>query len=66
MGIQAAPEVKFAIIREATRRDDNLLKISTMCRIAGVSRSGYYKLVRLREESAGPGGRGPQRLRPHP
>ena len=42
MGIQAAPEVKFAIIREATRRDDNLLKISTMCRIAGVSRSGYY------------------------
>ena len=40
MGIQAAPEVKFAIIREATRRDDNLLKISTMCRIAGVSRSG--------------------------
>ena len=31
---QAAPEVKFAIIREATRRDDNLLKISTMCRIA--------------------------------
>ena len=42
MGIQAAPQVKFAIIREATRRDDNLLKISTMCRIAGVSRSGYY------------------------
>ena len=42
MGIQAAPEVKFAIIREATLRDDNLLKISTMCRIAGVSRSGYY------------------------
>ena len=42
MGIQAAPEVKFAIIREATRRDDNLLKISTMCRIANVSRSGYY------------------------
>ena len=42
MGIQAAPQVKFAIIREATRRDDNLLKISTMCSIAGVSRSGYY------------------------
>ena len=42
MGIQAAPEVKFAIIREATLRDSNLLKISTLCRIAGVSRSGYY------------------------
>ena len=42
MGIQAAPEVKFAMIREATLRDDNLLKISKMCEIAGVSRSGYY------------------------
>ena len=42
MGIQAATEVKFAIIREATRRDDNLLKISTMCRTAGVPTSGYY------------------------
>lgn len=57
MGIQAAPEVKFAIIREATRRDDNLLKISTMCRIAGVSRSGYYnwcasEAARLAREDA--------------
>ena len=42
MGIQAAPEVKFALIREATLRDNNLLKISKMCEIAGVSRSGYY------------------------
>jgi len=42
MGIQAAPEVKFALIREATQRDNNLLKISKMCEIAGVSRSGYY------------------------
>ena len=42
MGIQASPEVKFALIREATLRDNNLLKISKMCEIAGVSRSGYY------------------------
>ena len=42
MGIQAAPEVKFALIREATMRDNNLLKIGKMCEIAGVSRSGYY------------------------
>ena len=42
MGIQAAPEVKFALIREATLQDNNLLKISKMCEIAGVSRSGYY------------------------
>ena len=43
MGIQAAPEVKFALIRQATERDGNLLKISTLCEIAGVSRSGYYR-----------------------
>ncbi|MCR5056821.1 MAG: IS3 family transposase [Clostridia bacterium] len=42
MGIQAAPEVKFALIREATMHDNNLLKISKMCEIANVSRSGYY------------------------
>ena len=45
MGIQAAPEVKFAIIREAALRDDNLLKISKLCQIAGVSRSGYYAWI---------------------
>ena len=43
MGIQAAPEVKYVLIREATRQDNNLLKISTMCEIANVSRSGYYR-----------------------
>lgn len=42
MGIQAPAEVKFSIIYEAIRRDDNLLSISHMCRIAGVSRSGFY------------------------
>ena len=42
MGIQAAPEVKFAMIHEAVSRDNNLLKISRLCEIAGVSRSGYY------------------------
>lgn len=42
MGIQAAPEIKYALIREAFLRDDNLLKISKMCETAGVSRSGYY------------------------
>ena len=42
MGIQAPAEVKFALIREATLQDNNLLKISKMCEIAGVSRSGYY------------------------
>lgn len=42
MGIQAPAEVKFAIIYETIRHDDNVLSISYMCQIAGVSRSGFY------------------------
>ena len=42
MGIQAPAEVKYGLIHEAVRRDGNLLNISALCRIAGVSRSGYY------------------------
>ena len=33
---------KYAIIREMTLRDDNLLNITWLCTSAGVSRSGYY------------------------
>lgn len=57
MGIQAAPEVKYALIRKATMQEGNLLKISKMCEIAGVSRSGYYNWCasettrKLREEA---------------
>ena len=57
MGIQAAPEVKFALIREAVARDNNLLKIGKLCEMAGVSRSGYYHWCamedsrKLREEA---------------
>lgn len=57
MGIQAAPEVKYALIRNATMQEGNLLKISKMCEIAGVSRSGYYNWCaseatrKLREEA---------------
>ena len=42
MGIQTSAEVKFGLIHEAVRRDGNVLSISAMCRVAGVSRSGYY------------------------
>ncbi len=42
MGMQAPAEVKYSLIYEAVRQDDNLLNISSLCRIAGVSRSGYY------------------------
>ena len=45
MGIQAPAEVKYSLIHEAIRRDDNVLNISALCRIAGVSRSGYYAWV---------------------
>ena len=43
MGIKAPPEVKFAMIQAATAHDNNLLNISELCRLAGVSRSGYYR-----------------------
>jgi transposase InsO family protein len=43
MILDATPKAKFAIIREVTRRDDNLLNIKWLCEIAGVSRWGYYK-----------------------
>lgn len=42
MLIQEKPDAKFEIIREMTLRDNNLLNITTLCSIAGVSRSGYY------------------------
>ena len=42
MGIEAPAKVKFAIIDDAMKAGDNLLNISWMCKIAGVSRSGYY------------------------
>ncbi len=42
MGIQAPAEVKYGLIHEDARQDGNLLKISALCRIAGVYRSGYY------------------------
>ena len=42
MRVFAKPESKFQIIREMTSRDGNVLKVSSLCQIAGVSRSGYY------------------------
>lgn len=43
MLIKARADVKFRIIQEMTFRDNNLLNISWLCNIAGVSRSGYYR-----------------------
>jgi len=36
------PVARYEIIREMTRRDDNMLNIQWLCDIAGISRSGYY------------------------
>lgn len=36
---------KYEIIHNAVAKDNNLLSISTMCSIAGVSRSGYYAWI---------------------
>jgi transposase InsO family protein len=42
MLIKSVPSVRFELIHETTARDNNLLCIEELCRIAGVSRSGYY------------------------
>lgn len=41
--VDIPPYKKYEIIREMTARDNNLLSISALCEIAGVSRTGYYR-----------------------
>ena len=43
MGIQAKAEVKFALIEQVLSEPSNLLTITELCSIAGVSRSGFYR-----------------------
>jgi transposase InsO family protein len=40
---------KYAIIREMTMRDNNMLNIAWLCTAAGVSRSGYYHYLGTEE-----------------
>lgn len=42
MGIDAPAGIKYLLIQEAIEADGNLLNIAWMCKIAGVSRSGFY------------------------
>ena len=37
---------KFQVIQETLSEEDNLLNISMLCDIAGVSRSGYYRWIK--------------------
>jgi transposase InsO family protein len=46
MILTAVPSAKYAIIKEMTSRDNNLLNLVWLCEIAGVSRSGYYYWLR--------------------
>jgi len=45
MIINIPPGDRFSIIHELVSRDDNVLKISVLCEIACVSRSGYYNWI---------------------
>ena len=36
---------KYEIIHTAVHKDNNLLSVSKLCEIAGVSRSGYYAWI---------------------
>lgn len=40
---------KFQIIQETLKEEDNLLNVSMLCDIAGVSRSGYYRWVKAED-----------------
>ena len=39
------PDKKFKLIHEIVSKEDNALRITEVRRIAGVSRSGYYRRV---------------------
>ncbi|MPM61789.1 IS3 family transposase ISCpe6 [bioreactor metagenome] len=42
MYMNGSPQIRYRIIAETIKRDNNLLNISYLCEIAGVSRSGFY------------------------
>ena len=39
------PDKKFELIHDFVAKEDNVLNVTELCRIAGVSRSGYYRWV---------------------
>lgn len=44
------PSNKFEIIQEVIKKENNLLSVTMLCDIAGVSRSGYYRWVNAEEK----------------
>lgn len=49
MNNQISPSAKFEAIKAVISQDNNLLSIGELCKIAGVSRSGYYNWVTSEE-----------------
>lgn len=45
MLLTGRPDAKFRIIQSSLLQDGNMLNISTLCDLAGVSRSGYYRWI---------------------
>lgn len=39
------PDKKSELIHDVVAKEDNVLNVTELCRIAGVSRSGYYRWV---------------------
>lgn len=44
--LKLIPETKYEIIKEVVEYGNNLLNIKSLCEIAGVSRSGYYRWIK--------------------
>lgn len=42
-------DYRFQVIRETQEANDNLLNVSMLCDIAGVSRSGYYRWIKAKD-----------------
>ena len=47
-----SPNSRFEIIHEVLSQTDNRLSVTALCKIAGVSRSGYYNWVRSADTRA--------------
>ena len=43
------PAVKFNTFHTLVQDDENMVDVNTLCEIAGVSRSGYYRWVKASE-----------------
>ena len=42
-------DYRFQVIHETLEANDNLLNVSMLCDVAGVSRSGYYRWVKAKD-----------------